>query len=357
MMKPLTDLIRPDILRSSAYHIADVPQNCVKLDAMESPYDFPPDMQNALGERLKTVPIRLYPNIAADDFIPKLKAAFHIPEQAAVAVGNGSDELIQFITLLLAKPNSKVLAIEPTFVMYRRNAELFGMQYVSVACNDDLTLNLDAVLRAIDEEKPDLIFIAYPNNPTGTRYPKNEVEQIIQAATGIVVIDEAYGAFSSDSFLSQAGEIDNLLVLRTFSKIGFAGLRIGYVSGSLKVINELNKILPPYNMNQLGLTAAKFALENLDWINHNINILKMEREIAFAKLEDIKGIKVYPSEANFLTIRTPNADECFDLLLQNGFLIKNLSAAHPLLKNCVRITIGKPEDNAKWLAVLQKAYG
>ena len=356
-MKPLSQLIRPDILRSSAYHVANVPQNCVKLDAMESPYDFPPDMQSELGNRLMNAPIRLYPNIAADDFIPKLKAAFHIPDTASVAVGNGSDELIQFITLLLAKPNAKVLAIEPTFVMYRRNAELFGMQYVSVACNDDLTLDLQRVLDTISEHQPDLIFIAYPNNPTGTRYPRDAVQQIIQAACGIVVIDEAYGAFSSDSFLSKAGEIDNLLVLRTFSKIGFAGLRIGYVSGCLKVINELNKILPPYNMNQLGLTAAKFALENLDWINNNINILKMEREIAFAKLEDIKGIKVYPSEANFLTIRTPNSEECFDLLLQNGFLIKNLSAAHPLLKNCVRITIGKPEDNAKWLSVLQKAYG
>ncbi|MBR3425654.1 MAG: histidinol-phosphate transaminase [Neisseriaceae bacterium] len=356
-MKSLSDLIRADILASSAYHVANVPDNCVKLDAMESPYDFPPDMQNALGERLKTAPIRLYPNIAADDFIPKLKAAFHIPQTASVALGNGSDELIQFITMLLAKPNAKVLAIEPTFVMYRRNAELFGMQYIGVDCNDDLTLNLDVVLRAIDEEKPDLIFIAYPNNPTGTRYPREMVEQIIQAATGIVVIDEAYGAFSSDSFLSSAGKIDNLLVLRTFSKIGFAGLRIGYVSGSLKIINELNKILPPYNMNQLGLTAAKFALENLNWINNNINILKMEREIAFAKLEDIKGVTVYPSEGNFLTVKVPNAEECFDLLLQNGFLIKNLSKMHPLLKNCVRITIGKPEDNAKWLSVLQKAYG
>ena len=356
-MKPLSQLIRPDILRSSAYHVASVPQNCVKLDAMESPYDFPPDMQSELGNRLMNAPIRLYPNIAADDFIPKLKAAFHIPDTASVAVGNGSDELIQFITLLLAKPNAKVLAIEPTFVMYRRNAELFGMQYISVACNDDLTLDLQRVLDAISEHQPDLIFIAYPNNPTGTRYPRDAVAQIIQAACGIVVIDEAYGAFSSDSFLSSAGKIDNLLVLRTFSKIGFAGLRIGYVSGSPNIINELNKILPPYNMNQLGLTAAKFALENLDWINHNINILKMEREIAFSKLEDIKGIKVYQSEANFLTIRTPNSEECFNLLLQNGFLIKNLSAAHPLLKNCVRITIGKPEDNAQWLAILQKAYG
>ena len=357
MMKPLTDLIRTDILRSSAYHIADVPHDCVKLDAMESPYDFPPDMQNALGERLKSAPIRLYPNIAADDFIPKLKATFNIPNTAAVAVGNGSDELIQFITMLVARENAKVLAIEPTFVMYRRNAELFGMQYIGVACNEDLTLNLEAVLTTINDEKPDLIFIAYPNNPTGTRYERNAVEKIIQAATGIVVIDEAYGAFSSDSFLQEAGQIDNLLVLRTFSKIGFAGLRLGYVSGSLNIINELNKILPPYNMNQLCLAAAKFALENLAWINNNINTLKMEREIAFAKLEDIKGVKVYPSEANFLTIRTPNADECFNLLLKNGFLIKNLTNAHPLLKNCVRITIGKPEDNAKWLSVLEKAYG
>ncbi|MBR0128798.1 MAG: histidinol-phosphate transaminase [Neisseriaceae bacterium] len=355
-MKHLHNIIRADILASSAYHVANVPQNCVKLDAMESPFDFPPNMQNELGQCLGVAPIRLYPNIAHDDIVPKLRQSFAIPDNAEVALGNGSDELIQFLTLLVAKPQAKVLSIEPTFVMYRRNAELFGMSYIGVPCNADLTLNVAQVLSEIEQHQPDLIFIAYPNNPTGTRYPRDEVEQIIQAATGLVVIDEAYGAFSSDSFLPQAGSCDNLLVLRTFSKIGFAGLRVGFVSGSLKVIDELKKILPPYNMNQLSLTAAKFALQHIEWINNNIQQLKMEREIAFAQLEDIKNITVFPSESNFLTLRVPDADACFQQLLQNGFLVKNLNRMHPLLNNCLRITIGKPEDNVRWLAVLKKMW-
>ncbi|MBR6026959.1 MAG: histidinol-phosphate transaminase [Neisseriaceae bacterium] len=355
-MKPINEIIRQDIQAMSAYHVNQVPEGCIKLDAMESPYDFPESMQNQLSNLLSQTPIRLYPHIATDDFIPQLRKAFAIPQVAAVALGNGSDELIQFITMLVARENAKVLSIEPTFVMYKHNAKLFGMEYIGVPLNDDLTINLKQVLDEIEKNQPDLIFIAYPNNPTGTRYSHEDVEKIIQAATGLVVIDEAYGAFSSDSFLPQAGSCEHLLVLRTFSKIGFAGLRIGYVSGSASVINELNKIIPPYNMNQLSLTAAKYALKHIDWINDNITRLKMEREVMFSALEDIESITVFPSEGNFLTIRVPDAKACFDELLRQGFLVKNLHGSHQLLENCLRITIGKQQDNSIITQILQKMY-
>ncbi len=355
-MSRQTEVIRTDIRALQAYAVAAVPAGCVKLDAMESPYDFPPQMQQELGQILAAAPIRLYPNVATDDFVPQLKKAHGIPDIAEVALGNGSDELIQLLSMLVAKPGAKVMGIEPTFVMYRHNAALYGMEYIGVEANQDLTLNLERTLAAIKTHQPALLFIAYPNNPTGTRYPREALAQIIAAAPGLVVIDEAYGAFSSDSFLPQAGSQDNLLILRTFSKIGFAGLRLGYVSGSAAVISELRKIIPPYNMNQLTLAAAKYALQQDGWIQGNVTRLKMEREILFAALDDIEAVTVFPSEANFLTVRVPDAQTCFEVLLQNGFLIKKLHGMHPLLDQCVRITIGRPEDNVKIIALLQKLY-
>lgn len=355
-MSRQTEVIRTDIRALSAYAVAVVPAGCIKLDAMESPYDFPPQMQQELGQILSAAPIRLYPNVATDDFVPQLKKAHGIPDVAEVALGNGSDELIQLLSMLVAKPGAKVMGIEPTFVMYRHNAALYGMEYIGVEANQDLTLNLERTLAAIKTHQPALLFIAYPNNPTGTRYPREALAQIIAAAPGLVVIDEAYGAFSSDSFLPQAGSQDNLLILRTFSKIGFAGLRLGYVSGSGAVISELRKIVPPYNMNQLTLAAAKYALQQDGWIQGNVTRLKMEREILFAALDDIEAVTVFPSEANFLTVRVPDAQACFEVLLQNGFLIKKLHGMHPLLDQCVRITIGRPEDNVKIIALLQKLY-
>jgi len=229
-MKTASDFIRDDIKSMSAYRIADLPEGFIKLDAMESPYHPFARFSELSNEWLRLIaqaPIHLYPNPAASGLQETLRKAFNIPESAAIALGNGSDELIQFMTLLVAQSGATMLAVEPSFVMYRHNAELYGMNYVGVPLNEDFTLDLPAVLSAIEKHQPALIFIAYPNNPTGVCFRREEVEAIIRAARGIVVVDEAYGAFSRDSFLPQAGSIENLVVMRTISKIGFAGLRIG----------------------------------------------------------------------------------------------------------------------------------
>lgn len=348
------NIVRSDIQALKAYHVAETPTGCLKLDAMESPYAYPPKMQQELGALLGKAPINLYPDIAHHAFVPQLKIAHTIPNSAELVLGNGSDELIQMLTMLVAKPNAKILGIEPTFVMYRHNAALYGLEYIGVDVEADLTLNIERVLTAIQAHQPALIWVSYPNNPTGTRYCREDVEKIIQAATGLVVVDEAYGAFSADSFLLQAGQPENLLVLRTLSKIGYAGLRVGYLSGCPDLIAEIKKITPPYNMNQLSLTAAQYALAHHQWIDENVQTLKMAREVLFAQLEEIKGLDVFPSEANFLTIRVPNADSCVVFFRQNNVLIKNLHGAHPLLENCVRITVSKEEDNLKVLALLKQ---
>lgn len=358
-MKDIANFIRDDIKSMSAYRIADLPEGFIKLDAMESPYHpfarFP-ELSNEWLRLIAQAQIHLYPNPAASGLQETLRKAFDIPESAAIALGNGSDELIQFMTLLVAQSGATMLAVEPSFVMYRHNAELYGMNYVGVPLNEDFTLDLPAVLSAIDKHQPALIFIAYPNNPTGVCFRREEVEAIIRAARGIVVVDEAYGAFSRDSFLPQAGSVENLVVMRTISKIGFAGLRIGYAAGSPAVMDELAKILPPYNMNQLSLATAKFALQHHDVIQTTIDILKTERERVFNELSAIGRLKAFPSEANFITVRVPDADALFNTLKENRILIKKLHGAHPLLAECVRITIGSPEQNDAVLDIIRKLY-
>ena len=358
-MKTASDFIRDDIKAMSAYRIADLPEGFIKLDAMESPYHpfarFP-ELSNEWLRLIAQAPIQLYPNPAASGLQDTLRKAFDIPEAAAIALGNGSDELIQFLTLLVAQSGATMLAVEPSFVMYRHNAELYGMNYVGVPLNEDFTLDLPAVLSAIKKHQPALIFIAYPNNPTGVCFRREEVEAIIRATQGIVVVDEAYGAFSCDSFLPQAGSIENLVVMRTISKIGFAGLRIGYAAGSPAVMGELAKILPPYNMNQLSLATAKFALQHHDTIQTTIDILKTERERVFNELSAIGRLKAFPSEANFITVRVPDADALFNTLKENRILIKKLHGTHPLLAQCVRITIGSPEQNDAVLDIIRKLY-
>ena len=241
-MKDIANFIRDDIKSMSAYRIADLPEGFIKLDAMESPYHpfarFP-ELSNEWLRLIAQAQIHLYPNPAASGLQETLRKAFDIPESAAIALGNGSDELIQFMTLLVAQSGATMLAVEPSFVMYRHNAELYGMNYVGVPLREDFSLDLPAMLQAVETHNPALVFIAYPNNPTGVCFKREEVEAIIRTAKGIVVVDEAYGAFSRDSFLPQAGGFENLVVMRTVSKIGFAGIRIGYASAGELIIKEL----------------------------------------------------------------------------------------------------------------------
>ena len=353
----LNQIIRADILAMTAYKVTEVPADCIKLDAMESPYEYSDELKAELAKELANAPLRLYPTPYARGLPDAIRALHKIDAGADILLGTGSDELIRLLTMLTGQAGSTMLALEPSFVMYRVNAEFFGMKYVGVPLNEDFTLNVDAVLAAIAEHQPQLIFIAYPNNPTGVPFSVEDVNRIIAAAPGLVVIDEAYGAFSSHTFLSQAGTMENVVVLRTLSKIGFAGIRVGYAVGHPNVMHELRKITPPYNMNQLSLTAAKFALQYHQFIDEHINKQKSERERMRTMLKAWSQIQVFPSEGNFITMRVPDAQALYQALLDHNILIKNLHGVHPLLNQCARITVGKPEQNQQVLGVMQQLYG
>lgn len=346
--------VRPEIRALSAYHVPD-PGDCIKLDAMENPYRWPDDLVNAWLERLRSVSINRYPDPAARRLQSALRAAMQIPDGMGVLLGNGSDELIQMIVQTLAAPGRVILAPEPTFVMYRLIAQVAGLKFTGVPLKDDFALDLDAMLEAIDLHQPAVVFLAYPNNPTGNLFDAAAVRRIIGAAPGLVVVDEAYAAFASDSFMAMLTEYANLLVLRTVSKMGLAGLRLGLLVGPQDWLGEIDKTRLPYNIGVLTQASAEFALEHRDVLDAQTARIRADRTAMLTALQALPSLTVYPSEANFILFRTPvgRATALFEGLRGRGILVKNLSASGDALRDCLRVTVGAPDENAAFLSALR----
>ncbi len=346
-------LIRPEILRLAAYHVADA-RGMVKLDAMENPYRLPSEMAAELSTLLADAPINRYPDPRAEALRAVLRRAFAVPDGLELLLGNGSDELIQILALALARPGAVLLSVEPSFVMYRLIAEFAGMRYVGVPLTPDFALDEGALLAAIAAHRPAVIFLAYPNNPTGNAFDAAAMERILRAASGLVVVDEAYHAFAGGlSFLDALPHHDNLLVMRTLSKLGLAGLRLGYLVGRPEWIAQFDKLRLPYNVNVLTQRAAVYALERLHVLEDQAGRIVAERGRLAAALSALPGVRVYDSRANFLLMRLPAASEVFEGLKRRGVLVKNLHGAHPLLADCLRVTVGTPEENARFIAALK----
>lgn len=357
MLNPaLTRLFRPEVLALSAYHVADA-SNYIKLDAMENPYPWPQDVQQAWLAHLQDCPLNRYPDPEAKALADVLRQTNGIPDQSALLLGNGSDEIIQI--LLMALPtNATVVAPEPSFVMYRQIAKSLGLDYQGLPLlADSFALDLPAMLDAIERYQPALIFLAYPNNPTGNLFDRQAIKTILAATSGLVVIDEAYAPFADDSFISDLSEHANLLVMRTVSKLGLAGLRLGYLAGAPEILQQLNKIRLPYNINCLTQSTAQFALQHGVFLLKQTEAIRQQRSLVADALAAMPGIALYPSAANFLMLKTlsQSADTVFVRLKQQGVLIKNLSPQGGLLTNCLRVTIGTPEENQAFLQALQQA--
>jgi len=342
-------LVRPEIRALEAYAVARA-EGMVKLDAMENPHLLPEANRAALASALAQVPINRYPDGGADAVRGALRRALGIPASLELLVGNGSDELIQIVTATLARPGAAMLAPEPSFVMYRLAALAAGMRYVGVALNPDFTLDEKAFLVAIRRERPALTWIAYPNNPTGNLFATRDVEAVIRAAPGLVVVDEAYYAFAQASLLPRLHEFANLLVLRTMSKVGMAGLRLGYAVAAPEWIAEFNKLRPPYNVNALTQAAVTALLADTGWIDEQARAIRAERERLAAALARLPGASVFPTQANFVVVRVADATRWFEGLKAHRILVKNLHGWHPLLAQCLRITVGTPAENDLVLA-------
>ena len=345
------DLVRPEILALKAYHVPRS-EGMVKLDAMENPYVLPEEVRRELAGVLARVEANRYPDPEPGKLKDALARSMGVPAGMQVMLGNGSDELIQIMALALARPGSAMMYPSPTFVMYSMSAAYTGMKAVPVPLRDDFSFDAAAFIARMKVERPALIFIAYPNNPTGVLYPEEDVAAVIRAAPGLVCVDEAYHVFAGRSFMGRLGEFPNLVVLRTMSKLGLAGLRLGYLAGRPDWIGELEKLRPPYNVGVLTQAAALFLIERLGVLEEQAARIRAERSTLGPALAALPGVKVYPSQANFFLLRVPDAPKAFESLRRQGVLVKNL---HPGLENCLRVTVGTPDENRILLAAMKEA--
>jgi histidinol-phosphate aminotransferase len=345
----IATVVRPEIQALSAYVVASA-EGMVKLDAMENPYPLPVAVATRLAAALARVPVNRYPDGGADDAKAALARAFGVAQEQALLLGNGSDELIQIITSALARPGATILSPEPSFVMYRANAVYAGMRFVGVPLAADFRLDRVAMLAAIERERPALVYLAYPNNPTGSLFAASDIEAVLGATRGLVVVDEAYYAFADASFLPRVGEFENLLVLRTLSKVGMAGLRLGYAVAPPAWIAELNKLRQPYNVNALTQAAVVALLADTAWIAEQAAAIRAERARLEAEFARLAGTTVFPSRTNFVVVRVGDANGVFEGLKARRILVKNLHGWHRLLANCLRITVGTPRENDLLLA-------
>jgi len=351
----ITTIFRKEILALSAYKVAEA-KNLIKLDAMENPYSWPENIKQQWLASIKDCPINRYPDPEARQLAKTIKESNQIPAQSEVLLGNGSDEIIQL--LLMALPvDAHVLAPAPGFVMYKQVALSLGLNYHGIPLlADSFDLDLTAIHTAIKRYQPSVIFLAYPNNPTGNLFNEQDIESIIETAPGLVIVDEAYAPFADASFIKKLADYPNLLVMRTVSKLGLAGLRLGFIAGNTDIIEQLNKIRLPYNINSLTQLTAEFALKNQNLFEQQTQQICRDRTLVSKQLNELPDITAYPSSANFILFKTKKdqATLIFEHLKNEGILIKNLSPQEGLLIDCLRVTIGKPEENKLFIHALTK---
>lgn len=345
-------VIRQDVQGMHGYAVQPS-AGMVKLDTMENPFPLPEALRRALGELLAQVPLNRYPAERGDVLRAALAAHAGMPEGCDIVLGNGSDELISMLALACDVPGNTVLAPLPGFVMYEMSAKLQGLEFIGVPTTADFELDLPAMLAAVHEHQPALIYLAYPNNPTANLWNDAAIGAIIDAAPGLVVMDEAYQPFAARDSMARLARHEHVLLMRTMSKFGLAGVRIGYLMGRRELIAEVDKLRPPFNISVLNCEAALFALEHADEYARQAAVICSERELLQMKLRDLPGVQAFPSDANMILVRVADATRVFEGMRSRRVLVKNISAMHPLLANCVRITIGTPEENLLMIDALK----
>ena len=344
-------VVRDDIRSLSGYHVADA-AGMVKLDAMENPYGLPEGLRRDLGELAAAAALNRYPDPQASELRSVLRATMSVPEGMELLLGNGSDEIIQLLALACARPGAAMLGVEPSFVMFPLVARVCGLAFVGVPLAPDFGLDADAVLSAMERHRPALTFLAYPNNPTGNLFDARAIERIIAHAPGLVVVDEAYHPFAQASFMSRLADFPNLLVMRTLSKLGLAGLRLGMIAGRPEWLAQLDKVRLPYNVNVLTQRVATHVLKHGAILEQQAASIRAERVRLSSRMAQLQGVQTFSSDANFIMFKLGAAEEVFDALRRRGVLIKKLTGSHPTLDGCLRVTVGTPDENDVFLGAL-----
>lgn len=342
MKEDIKKLIKPEIRALKAYEAKEIP--ClVKLDANESPYGFERQITS-----LKDIKTNRYPNPEARELRKVVARRWGISSDN-ILHGNGSDELIYYIITTFGGP---VLYPVPTFSMYGIISKALGERIIEIPLTREFDIDIDRTLKEIRKKRPRLIFISSPNNPTGNCFSSEAILRIIEDSGGIVVVDEAYQPFSSrKGILPFIKDYKNLLIMRTLSKIGLAALRVGFLIGDPEILAEINKVRLPFNVNSYSQAIAVRILNEKGLIDRAIKDITSEREGLFSALSGIKGVKPYPSEANFILFKVDHPEKVYRALLKRGILIRNIDSQ---MRGCLRVTVGTKRENSLFLDNLKE---
>ncbi len=335
-------LLRKEIIDLKPY----VPNNYeykYKMDANESPFNLSKNILNDISDSLQNIYMNRYPDTNSTE-LRKMISNFIEVEKDNIVVGNGSNELINIILTTFINKGDIVISHSPTFSMYKIASKIFGARYLDIESDNNFNININSIIENANKKNAKLIIICNPNNPTGKAITRKEIFRILDETKGIVLVDEAYIEFGEDSVVNEINNYQRLIVLRTLSKaFGLAGIRTGYLVGGEKIVNKINSVKPPYNLNVISQCIAINVLKNLSEIRMKINEIKEERNRLYTLLNNTKNIKVFSSKANFILIEVNNAQKVFDHLLKKGILVRKFS--NNRLNNNLRITIGSKKEN------------
>ena len=354
MSKKINSFLRSDIVSLAEYKISDS-KNMVKLDAMENPFD--QDLSFNIADSFEnSANLNRYPDANCERLKAILRERNEIKNNYEIIIGNGSDELIQLICLAFLKPENIVMSPAPSFSMYKKISNTLNLKFEEVSLKDDFSLDTELMLEKIKEFNPAIIFLAFPNNPTGNLWSKNDIDLIINQANGLVVIDEAYGAFAGESFLSDIDKYENLVIMRTLSKIGLAGIRVGYLIGESSLIQNINKLRLPFNINSISQKVSEIYIENETFVQEQVNKISKHKKDLFDKMKKIHGIVAYESSTNFILFKILNgsAKDVFRDLLSDNILIKDVSDVEGL-GECLRVTVGSENENEQFIQSLKNS--
>ncbi|MEE8328535.1 MAG: histidinol-phosphate transaminase [Thermodesulfovibrionia bacterium] len=340
-------LVKPNIRSLLAYEAEEIPCR-IKLDANESPYSGFRIQGSGVSSKKNFKNLNRYPDPEAKSLKKLLAKEFRVkPEN--ILHGNGSDELIYYLITTLGGP---VLYPVPTFSMYGIISQALGEKKIEIPLDETFDINTDEFYKTIKKAKPKLIFLSSPNNPTGNSFSSDRILKIIKFSSSLVVIDEAYQPFSNKkSFVPLLKKYENLIILRTLSKIGLAGLRVGFMIADSEIIKEVNKVRLPFNLNSVSQAIAVEALKKRKLLRRYIASIIIERERLFNKMNKMKSIKLYQSDANFILFKLKNSDKIYKTLLKRGVLVRNMKR---IVNSCLRVTVGTPEENRIFLKTLKQ---
>lgn len=321
----------------------------IKLDGNESPFDLNPEIRDEIFEKIPSLKLNRYPSSGAVSLKKAVSRLYNIPEDN-ILFGNGSDELIQILVEVFTGKSATVLVSQPTFSMYALSSLALGKKVVEVNLDHNFDINLDFTMRCIEQYDPDIIFFSTPNNPTGNSFSREKILTVLNSTSGLILVDEAYFDYHGETFLPLLSKFDNLVIMRTMSKVGFASIRLGILFANAHLIYELNKARLPYNINSITQLVAEVAISKYELLESNFSEIKLERDFLYESLKQIPNIEVFPSDANFLLIQVSDADLYFSKLVERGILVRNFNGT-ACLDNCIRVTVGTSLENARFLDV------